>query len=123
MDTGRMVTRALVAALAVGLVAAGCSQTETARPAGEAPGTAAAVQPDTAAEGENRVVVDPGTQKTCPVMGGDINKEHYVDYEGKRIYFCCPGCDRTFSESPEKYIEKLREKGETLAQLGPPEVQ
>ena len=31
-------------------------------------------------------------QKTCPVMGGEINKETYSDYDGKRVYFCCPGC-------------------------------
>ena len=25
-------------------------------------------------------------QKKCPVMGGDINKEVFVDYNGRRIY-------------------------------------
>ena len=28
-------------------------------------------------------------QKKCPVMGGAINKDISVDYEGRTIYFCC----------------------------------
>ena len=34
----------------------------------------------------------PKVQTVCPVMGGVINKDLYVDYKGKRIYFCCPDC-------------------------------
>ncbi len=47
-------------------------------------------------------------QGTCPVMGEVItNRDHYVDYRGKRIYFCCAGCPEEFNKDPEKYFEKL----------------
>ena len=52
---------------------------------------------------------DPAVpQGTCPVMGEVItSKEHYVDYRGKRIYFCCAGCPEEFNRDPEKYFQKL----------------
>ena len=47
-------------------------------------------------------------QTTCPVMEGNpIKKEHFVEYEGKKVYFCCPGCDKKFLAAPEKYLAKL----------------
>jgi len=48
-------------------------------------------------------------QTVCPVMGGKINKDLYVDYQGQRIYFCCKGCPATFEKDPEKYMKKLDE--------------
>lgn len=51
------------------------------------------------------------TQTKCPVMGGDINKEVFVDYKGKRIYFCCKACIETFNKDPEKYLKKMKEDG------------
>ncbi len=53
-------------------------------------------------------------QTKCPLMGGKINKKHYADYEGKRIYFCCPGCKAPFKKNPEKYIKKLEAEGIVL---------
>ncbi len=48
------------------------------------------------------------SQGTCPVMGEIItNKNHYVDYQGKRIYFCCSDCPAEFNKDPEKYMKKL----------------
>ena len=52
-----------------------------------------------------------GSQTHCPVMGGEINKDVYVDYKGKRVYFCCPGCEGSFMEKPEEYLEKMRAEG------------
>jgi len=46
-------------------------------------------------------------QKTCPVMGGPINKDIFIEYRGKKVYFCCPGCEGRFRENPEKYIAGL----------------
>ena len=46
-------------------------------------------------------------QKLCPVMGGAINKELFIEYKGKKVYFCCPGCEAEFLKDPEKYIDKL----------------
>ncbi len=53
-------------------------------------------------------------QTTCPVMGGKINKEVYMDYEGKRVYFCCPSCIAEFEKDPETYMKKITEEGVTL---------
>ena len=52
-------------------------------------------------------------QKTCPVMGGEINEEIYADYEDKRIYFCCDGCIPEFQKDPAKYVKKLEDEGVT----------
>lgn len=51
-------------------------------------------------------------QTTCPVMGGKINKEIYVDYQGQRIYFCCEACPPEFKKDPEKYLAKLKDLGQ-----------
>jgi len=49
----------------------------------------------------------PAEQTLCPVMGGAINKKHFIEYKGKKVYFCCPGCDDIFLKDPEKYMDKL----------------
>ena len=53
------------------------------------------------------------SQTQCPVMSGNIDKNIYVDYEGKRIYFCCTGCVEEFKKDPAKYLEKMKEQGIT----------
>ena len=57
---------------------------------------------------------DTKAQTTCPVLGGNIDKNVYTDYKGKRIYFCCKGCDAEFKKDPGKYMKKLEEQGVTL---------
>jgi YHS domain-containing protein len=56
-------------------------------------------------------------QKTCPVMGGAINKNIYADYKGKRVYFCCGGCPTPFKKNPEKHMKKLEEMNEQAESL------
>jgi len=56
----------------------------------------------------------PKTQTVCPVLGGNIDPKVYVDYQGKRLYFCCQGCDAEFKKDPEKYMKKLQDQGITL---------
>jgi YHS domain-containing protein len=53
-------------------------------------------------------------QTVCPVLAGTIDKKVYADYKGKRIYFCCEGCDKEFVKDPDKYMKKLEEQGVTL---------
>ena len=53
-------------------------------------------------------------QTTCPVMGGPINKKIFVDYQGKRVYFCCSDCPAEFNKDPGKYVKKLEDAGVTL---------
>lgn len=57
---------------------------------------------------------DPKPQTVCPVLGGKVDKNVYADYQGKRIYFCCKGCDAEFNKDPGKYMKKLQEEGVTL---------
>jgi YHS domain-containing protein len=60
-------------------------------------------------------------QTTCPVMGGKIDKNQYADYQGKRVYFCCPDCKATFDEDPAKYVKKLEDAGVTLEKTPVPQ--
>ena len=50
-------------------------------------------------------------QTACPVLGGDIDKNVFVDYQGKRIFFCCKACIDQFNKDPKKYMEKLKAEG------------
>jgi len=53
------------------------------------------------------------SQIACPVQGGKINKDLYVDYQGQRVYFCCAECLPIFKKNPEAYLKKLRQQGVT----------
>jgi YHS domain-containing protein len=46
-------------------------------------------------------------QTTCPVMGNPIDKNIFIEYQGKKVYFCCKGCPDIFKANPEKYVAKL----------------
>ena len=56
-------------------------------------------------------------QTTCPVMGGAIDKNQYVDHDGKRVYICCAGCEAPLKKNPATYIQKLEAEGITVAKL------
>ena len=50
----------------------------------------------------------PREQTLCPVMEGNrIDREIYVDYQGKRVYFCCNACKGAFEKEPRKYLDRL----------------
>ena len=53
-------------------------------------------------------------QTMCPVSGEAINKSVHADYMGKRVYFCCPDCEKAFKKDPAKYIKKLEDEGVEL---------
>ena len=57
-----------------------------------------------------------GTPQTnCPVMKKNkINKNLYVDAEGKRIYVCCGACIAKVKADPKKYIKELEAQGVKL---------
>jgi YHS domain-containing protein/predicted small lipoprotein YifL len=47
-------------------------------------------------------------QTVCPVMAGNpIDKNIFVEYKGKKVYFCCESCKADFNKDPEKYIKDL----------------
>lgn len=56
-------------------------------------------------------------QKTCPVSGKPIKQDVFIEYEGQKIYFCCPGCPARFKESPTTYLPAV------YKQVYPQEVQ
>jgi len=60
------------------------------------------------------VAVETKPQTVCPVMGGEIDKDLYVDHDGKRVYFCCPACVEPFKKDPATYLKKLADAGVTL---------
>jgi len=53
-------------------------------------------------------------QTKCPVLGSPVSKKVYTDYNGKRIYFCCPPCIQDFKKNPEKYMKQFEKEGVVL---------
>ncbi|MHC4563602.1 MAG: YHS domain-containing protein [Planctomycetota bacterium] len=55
---------------------------------------------------------EDAVQTLCPVMvGNKIDPNIFVDYQGKRVFFCCQACKTAFSKSPEKYLPLLPQFG------------
>ncbi len=52
-------------------------------------------------------LVQTAEQTACPIMGMAVDKNVYTEYKGKKVYFCCAGCETPFLENPEKYLSKL----------------
>jgi len=46
-------------------------------------------------------------QTTCPVSGKAIDAEKSVEYQGKKVYFCCGNCPKAFEADPSKFTAKL----------------
>ncbi len=96
----------------VGLFVAGCGDNghkghdehegSTSKPEMEHEGSGTKATPEDAKPATAEVA-----QKTCPVMGGKIVKTIYTDHNGRRIYFCCAGCEGTFKKDPAKYLAKV----------------
>jgi YHS domain-containing protein len=53
-------------------------------------------------------------QQFCPITGEKIDKAVYLDYKGKRVYFCCEDCKKSFLKDPDKQISALEAKGVVL---------
>jgi Cu(I)/Ag(I) efflux system membrane fusion protein len=43
----------------------------------------------------------------CPIMGGEVNKDVFIIYNGYKVYFCCPGCDKQFMKNPDKFLNSM----------------
>ena len=54
-------------------------------------------------------VTDVNNEK-CPIMGGDVNEDVYAIYQGKKVSFCCAGCDKDFFQNAEQHISDLESK-------------
>jgi len=97
----------VAAAVAWGVLAAGCKSEPQPAATGKAPAAA--------------VAKTEIAQKLCPVTGDAINPDIFVDYNGRRIYFCCDMCPPQFKKEPEKYLKKLDEQMKSGAGAKPPE--
>jgi len=53
---------------------------------------------------------DKGFTAKCPLSGKPAQEGVAVDYKGKKVYFCCPGCPSGFEADPEKYAKKVEEQ-------------
>ena len=120
----RRMIPALVTMSALAIVTAGCdektgSQSTPATPVAGTPKTKADPTPIAARTGHEAdkpaaaSATRPAStkpaiaQKICPVMGGEIDPEVYLDHAGRRVYFCCEPCKDKFKADPAKYLAKL----------------
>lgn len=46
-------------------------------------------------------------QTSCPISGKPLNAAQVVEHQGKKVYFCCPGCPDAFKKEPTKFLAKL----------------
>jgi YHS domain-containing protein len=84
-----------VVMLMIAAVLVGCKKKEQPVPA--APEAKAAAS-----------VVTKAEQTTCPILDGNkIDKNVFVEYKGKKVYFCCAACKSVFEKDPEKYAANL----------------
>ena len=61
-----------------------------------------------AAEDATTSSVDAITNDMCPVMTDELtDPDIWVEYKGRRVYFCCQKCKRQFKADPEKYVVNL----------------
>lgn len=50
---------------------------------------------------------------TCPVSGekvGEMGPPVSIDYQGKKVSFCCDSCIAKFQKDPAKYLARLPAK-------------
>ena len=54
--------------------------------------------------------------KICAVEGGDhtVDKDFFTMYKGMKIGFCCKDCIAEFEAEPEKYIAKIKARGDGI---------
>jgi YHS domain-containing protein len=41
-------------------------------------------------------------------MGGAAKDAVFIVHHGKKVHFCCPGCDSKFKAEPDRYLRAMR---------------
>jgi len=62
-----------------------------------------------------------GRHFTCPISGESSvvdDKTLFADWNGKRWYFCCPGCDKQFLADPADILAKAAFPANVIAAKG-----
>jgi YHS domain-containing protein len=107
MRVAQTLVAATVALMVVGLLGSACNKGTAPAPAAhKAPAQAGAQQAT--------------TQTICPVMKSPIDRELFVDFEGKRVYVCCSTCLAAVRKDPAKYVKQLEDEGIVLEKVAPP---
>jgi YHS domain-containing protein len=109
MNASKIILSTITVALAFGFV--GCKKKEQlAVPAKEMSMKDMQMQTAKTANDTNSAVTQAAAsteQTLCPVTGDKIDKNIFVEYKGKKVYFCCAACKGPFEKNPEKYMAKL----------------
>lgn len=58
-----------------------------------------------------------GTQKICPIGKKEIDPDSFIEFQGQKVYFCCPGCDKKFLKDPDLYFGQMKERGEVTENI------
>ena len=77
-----------------------------AAPAPAAPAPAAPASAPAATKPATGAVVAVNT--VCPVSGKPIDATKFIDFEGKRVAFCCDNCPKAFAADPAKFKDKIK---------------
>src|SRR3990172_2539946 len=55
---------------------------------------------------------EPGKLQSVDVISGKpINPSIYADYEGYRVYFCCPTSRSDFQQNAQRYLQAIKLRG------------
>lgn len=69
------------------------------------------------------LAADNGTDKAadsagkCPVSGKPASKDHALDFDGGKVYFCCDNCPKEFAKDSDKYAAKAHLQMDVTGQL------
>lgn len=59
--------------------------------------------------GSSASVIRAQSNEYCPVTTSEKSDSNiFLDYQGKRIYFCCNKCKRDFIADPDAYVKNLQ---------------
>jgi YHS domain-containing protein len=50
-------------------------------------------------------------QSVDVISGKPVNRSVFGDYNGQRVYFCCPESKKTFDANTQAYLEAIRKQG------------
>jgi YHS domain-containing protein len=108
MKTRNLVMMLIVTCLVALVVLGGCKKKEQP-PAAPKTMSMEDMQKQAASTTKEAQKAAAGIEQTmCPVMDGNkIDKNVFVEYKGKKVYFCCTDCKAKFEAGPEKYIANL----------------
>lgn len=106
----RMFIVSLSLLVIVGSLLSGCDNLEET-------GSQSQMQPPANAVSSEKPAGDEAVM--CLVMTDrPIDKNVYIDHEGRRINFCCRMCIATFKQDPGKYLEALDGKPQAQSSAG-----